>query len=276
MVIDAHLHFWHYDPRADDNWQPAGVLEQNYLPADFYPLLRASGVDGCVAVQAGESLAETEFLLELSRQHPWILGVVGWVDLRAADLPQHLRKWQRAGARVQGVRQITQDLPAGGLLDPAFVHGLRTLHDYGYSYDLLLRHHQLAEALELIGQLPPDMPLVIDHLAKPPVAAGILAPWAADISRHAERPATYVKLSGLVTEADHADWEPEQLYPYCEVILEAFGADRIMYGSDWPVCLLAASYPRQKSAVDEFLAGLCDAGERTAIMGGTAQRFYRV
>ena len=275
-MIDAHQHFWRYDPRADENWQPAGILQQDYLPADLYPLLQAGGVDGCIAVQAGESLAETEFLLELSRQYPWILGVVGWVDLRAADLPRHLRKWQRAGARVRGLRHITQDLPAGGLLDPAFVHGLRTLHDYGYSYDLLLRHHQLAEALELIGRLPPDMPLVIDHLAKPPVAAGVLAPWTADIRRHAERPATYVKLSGLVTEADHTDWEPEQLYPYYAVILEAFGADRIMYGSDWPVCLLATDYVRQMAVVDNFLAIHCGTTEQAAIMGGTAQRFYRV
>jgi L-fuconolactonase len=273
MKIDAHQHFWAYVP-AEYPWIGPGMdrLARDFLPGDLGPLLEAAGLDGCVAVQARQSLAETRWLLELADRHPLIRGVVGWVDLRAADVAEQLRAFADH-PRFVGVRHVVQDEPDREfVLGPEFRRGLRALHDFGLTYDLLLVADQLPAAATLAG-LTPEQPYVLDHLAKPLIKDRRLDPWRIELAALARHGNVCCKLSGMVTEAARDSWQPEDFRPYLEIALEAFGPARLMIGSDWPVCLLAAEYADATGIVTDFIAGLA-AAEQAAIMGGTAQRFY--
>lgn len=276
MRVDAHQHFWKYDP-AEYPWIGEGMqrLACDYLPADLAPLLQAEGLSGSVAVQARQTLEETRWLLSLADEHPAMLGVVGWVDLRSPEVGEQLRELA-THPRFVGVRHVVQDEPDPRfLLGDAFVAGLRQLHGFGLAYDLLLFPQQLPTAVELAGMMP-EQRFVLDHLAKPRIAAdGPLDPWRTDLRALARHPNVSCKLSGLVTEADWRGWKPEDFTPYLEVALEAFGPQRLMYGSDWPVCLLAAEYAEVFGIVDDFIGRLTEA-ERAAILGGNATRFYRL
>lgn len=273
MRVNAHQHFWAYS--ADNYpWIGEGMerLARDYLPADLKPLLAAKGLAGSVAVQARQSLEETRWLLALAAEHPGILGVVGWVDLRSEDVGSQLAEFA-GNPRFVGVRHVVQDEPdVRFLLGEAFVRGLRQLQAHGLTYDLLLFPPQLPAAIDVVGMLP-EQPFVLDHLAKPGIKAGTLDPWRADIQALAKHPNVTCKLSGMVTEAAWQGWKREDFTPYLEVALEAFGPSRLMYGSDWPVCLLAAEYPDVFGIVEDFLGKLGD-DERQQILGGTATRFY--
>jgi L-fuconolactonase len=273
MRVDAHQHFWRYDP-AEYDWIGEGMerLARDYLPADLAPLLTAEGIAGSVAVQARQTIEETRWLLGLAAKHPAILGVVGWVDLRSSEVGEQLREFA-ANPRFVGVRHVVQNEPdVRFLLGEAFVGGLRQLHGFGLTYDLLLFPPQLPAAVELAGMMP-EQPFVLDHLAKPLIKPGILDPWQADLRALACHPNVSCKLSGLVTEAAWQGWKRADFAPYLEVALEAFGPKRLMLGSDWPVCLLAAEYPDVVGIVTEFIARLSDS-EQALILGGTASRFY--
>jgi L-fuconolactonase len=273
MRVDAHQHFWRYDP-AEYDWIGEGMerLARDYLPADLAPLLTAEGIAGSVAVQARQTIEETRWLLGLAAKHPAILGVVGWVDLRSSEAGEQLREFA-ANPRFVGVRHVVQNEPdVRFLLGEAFVGGLRQLHGFGLTYDLLLFPPQLPAAVELAGMMP-EQPFVLDHLAKPLIKPGILDPWQADLRALACHPNVSCKLSGLVTEAAWQGWKRADFAPYLEVALEAFGPKRLMLGSDWPVCLLAAEYPDVVGIVTEFIARLSDS-EQALILGGTASRFY--
>ena len=273
MRVDAHQHFWRYDP-AEYVWIGEGMerLARDYLPADIAPLLTAEGIAGSVAVQARQTIEETRWLLGLAAKHPAILGVVGWVDLRSSEAGEQLREFA-ANPRFVGVRHVVQNEPdVRFLLGEAFVGGLRQLHGFGLTYDLLLFPPQLPAAVELAGMMP-EQPFVLDHLAKPLIKPGILDPWQADLRALACHPNVSCKLSGLVTEAAWQGWKRADFAPYLEVALEAFGPKRLMLGSDWPVCLLAAEYPDVVGIVTEFIARLSDS-EQALILGGTASRFY--
>jgi len=273
MRVDAHQHFWRYDP-AEYDWIGEGMerLARNYLPADLAPLLTAEGIAGSVAVQARQTIEETRWLLGLAAKHPAILGVVGWVDLRSSEVGEQLREFA-ANPRFVGVRHVVQNEPdVRFLLGEAFVGGLRQLHGFGLTYDLLLFPPQLPAAVELAG-MTPEQPFVLDHLAKPLIKPGILDPWQADLRALARHPNVSCKLSGLVTEAAWQGWKRADFAPYLEVALEAFGPKRLMLGSDWPVCLLAAEYPDTVGIVTDFIARLSDS-EQALILGGTASRFY--
>ena len=273
MRVDAHQHFWRYDP-AEYDWIGEGMerLARDYLPADLAPLLTAEGIAGSVAVQARQTIEETRWLLGLAAKHPAILGVVGWVDLRSSDVGEQLREFA-ANPRFVGVRHVVQNEPdVRFLLGEAFVGGLRQLHGFGLTYDLLLFPPQLPAAVELAGMMP-EQPFVLDHLAKPLIKPGTLDPWQADLRALARHPNVSCKLSGLVTEAAWQGWKRADFAPYLEVALEAFGPKRLMLGSDWPVCLLAAEYPDVVGIVTEFIARLSDS-EQALILGGTASRFY--
>lgn len=273
MRVDAHQHFWRYDP-AEYVWIGEGMerLARDYLPADLAPLLTAEGIAGSVAVQARQTIEETRWLLGLAAKHPAILGVVGWVDLRSSDVGEQLREFA-ANPRFVGVRHVVQDEPDERfLLGEAFVGGLRQLHGFGLTYDLLLCPPQLPAAVELAG-MTPEQPFVLDHLAKPLIKPGTLDPWQADLRALARHPNVSCKLSGLVTEAAWQGWRRADFAPYLEVALEAFGPKRLMLGSDWPVCLLAAEYPDVVGIVTDFVARLSDS-EQALILGGTASRFY--
>ena len=273
MRVDAHQHFWRYDP-AEYVWIGEGMerLARDYLPADLAPLLTAEGIAGSVAVQARQTIEETRWLLGLAAKHPAILCVVGWVDLRGSDVGEQLREFA-ANPRFVGVRHVVQNEPdVRFLLGEAFVGGLRQLHGFVLTYDLLLFPPQLPAAVELAGMMP-EQPFVLDHLAKPLIKPGILDPWQADLRALACHPNVSCKLSGLVTEAAWQGWRRADFAPYLEVALEAFGPKRLMLGSDWPVCLLAAEYPDTVGIVTDFIAKLSDS-EQALILGGTASRFY--
>ncbi len=276
MRIDAHQHFWHYSA-AEYPWIGPGMerLARDYLPADLFPQLAAAGLGGSVAVQARQSLAETRWLLDLADAHPLVKGVVGWVDLRGDRVAEELAEFVGRPGFV-GVRHVVQDEPDPRfLLGERFVHGLRTLAPLGLTYDLLLYPPQLPVAVELAGLLP-EQPFALDHLAKPRVrdgAAAALEPWRGDLVALARHGNVTCKLSGLVTEAAWQGWQRSDFTPYLEAALDAFGPGRLMFGSDWPVCLLAAEYADVAGIVSDFL-GRLSAAEQEAILGGTARRFY--
>jgi len=273
MTIDAHQHFWHYS-QVEYPWIGPGMerLASNYLPADLEAVARPLGMDGSIAVQARQSLAESRWLLELAAANAFIRGVVGWVDLRSPTVAADLAPLA-ANSRFIGVRHVVQDEPDPRfLLREDFVHGVRTLHQFGLTYDLLVFPHQLPAAVELAGLLP-EQPFVLDHLGKPLVKAGEIAGWEQDIRALARHGNVCCKLSGLVTEADWQAWQPDDFRRYLDVAVDAFGPDRLMLGSDWPVCLLAAEYGEVLGIVEDFISRLKPA-EQAAIRGKTATRFY--
>ncbi len=275
MKIDAHQHFWTYDPEKLP-WigEDLGVLKNDFLPQDLEPLLQQHGLDGCVAVQASQTELETHFLLDLSADHPFIKGVVGWVDLEAKDLETKLDAYLPF-RKLKGFRHILQDEEDPNyILRPQFLEGISTLGKRGYSYDILVFPHQMPGVLKALEELP-EMPIVLDHIAKPLIKEGKMQPWKDHLIAIAEFPHVYCKLSGMVTENKWRGWKKEEFYPYLEVAIEAFGEDRLMFGSDWPVCLLAASYEEVVEVVKSYYASNSTPG-LDKMMGTNADRFYRL
>ena len=275
MKIDSHQHFWRYAP-AEYPWIGAGMerLARDMLPDDLAPELSATGIDGTIAVQARQSLEETRWLLDLARSNPRIRGVVGWVDLRSSAVQQQLDGLADE-SRLVGVRHVVQDEPDPRfLLGANFVRGLERLGPAGLVYDLLVYPHQLPAAVELAGLLP-EQPFVLDHLAKPRIREAAIDVWKRDIQPLARHENVSCKLSGLVTEAAWRQWRPQDFRPYLETALEAFGPERLMFGSDWPVCLVAADYAEVVGLCRNFVAGL-SAAEQANIWGGTAARVYGI
>ena len=273
MRIDSHQHFWRYQP-ADYPWigERMGVLKRDYLPQELEPLLEASGFDGTIAVQAQQATAETDWLLELADRHAFIRGVVGWADLRSDAAPSELARLARR-AKLVGVRHIVHDEPDDDfLLRADFRRGLARLREHGLVYDLLLFPKHLPRALRVVAELP-DQPFVLDHIGKPANRDGLVSPWREDLRRLADFPNVSCKLSGMVTEARWDAWRPDELYPYLDVVLEAFGASRLMIGSDWPVCTLAGDYARTLGVVVDWAARL-PAADRSGILGWNAARIY--
>ncbi|HTA88534.1 MAG TPA: amidohydrolase family protein [Polyangiaceae bacterium] len=269
--VDAHVHFWRYTPE-EYPWldEPLRALRRDFLPADLEPELKARGVSGVVAVQARQSLLETEWLLELQQQSSSVLGVVGWVDLRTDDVSSVLGRFPS----LCGVRHIAQGEAPGFLLNREFSRGIAALTARDLAYDLLIYENQLSEAAELVDRHPQQR-FVLDHLAKPRIAARELSSWASALRRLAQRPNVWLKISGLVTEADWATWTPNDLEPYLNVALEAFGPERAMCGSDHPVCLAAASYERVQAVVSSFIARLTES-EQAQILAQNAISFYKL
>lgn len=273
MRIDAHQHFWNYsaDEYAWIEPDTMAALARSYGPADLEPHLARHGFSGSVAVQARQHEGENAFLLGLAARAPAIRAVVGWVDLAAPDAAASLERWA-AHDRFRGVRHIAQGEAPGFLLREPFVEGVRLLPRFGLTYDILIYARQLPEAIAFVDRCP-DVSFVVDHAAKPDIRGGAVADWEPAFRALAERPNTCCKLSGLVTEADHARWSAADIEPCLQAALDAFGADRLMFGSDWPVCLLAAGYDRVYDLVASFVFTL-SADEQAAIMGRTASRFY--
>lgn len=250
------------------------AIQRDFLPDDLKPVLDVNGVSGCVAVQADQSEEETFFLLDLAEQHPFIKGVVGWVDLQAANVVERLSYFRRY-PKLKGFRHIVQgEQDLHFLLRPAFLHGVESLGKQGFTYDLLVKPHQLEATLEFVRVLPPQ-PLVIDHLAKPYIQAGEREPWATQMAAIAQHPHVYCKLSGMVTETDWKNWKPADFLFYVRHILQEFGPQRVMFGSDWPVCLVAADYAQVVELVAEAVDNLTDSEQRS-IWHECAADFYRL
>ena len=273
MQIDSHQHFWNYDP-ARDGWitPEMSVLRRDFLPADLLPELRRNGIDGCIAVQAAQTERETEFLLRLAGLHSEIVGVVGWVDLRSPDVPDSLRRFAKH-KKLCGVRHIVQAEPdARFLLQDSFLRGIARLQEFHLTYDILVYPRQLPAAIELAKRYP-EQAFVLDHIAKPEIRAGSREPWTTHIRELAACSNVYCKVSGLITEADWKRWLAAEIFPYLDIVSEAFGSSRLMFGSDWPVCLLAGNYERVLELVCKFTSALSEE-ERTKIFGMNAVRFY--
>jgi L-fuconolactonase len=271
--IDAHQHFWKYSA-AEYGWidDSMAVLRRDFLPADAVREMAGAGVDACVAVQARQSLEETRWLLSLAEDNPRIAGVVGWFDLQSADVWAQLDRFA-AHPKLVGVRHIVQsEADDRFLVRPAFRRGIAQLEAFGLPYDLLVYPRHLPVAAEFVSQFERQR-FVLDHLAKPDIRGGERRIWERDLRRLAAHPNVYAKLSGLVTEADHERWTPAQIRPYLDVAFDCFGAERLMIGSDWPVCIVAADYARTMAVVTDYVATLGRA-DREAVLGGNAQRFW--
>ena len=274
MRIDAHQHFWKYDaiqyPWMKLDWP----IRRDFLPPDLQPLLATAKLDGSIAVQARQSLEETRWLLQLADQYPLLKGVVGWVDLQSEHVEEQLTLLAKH-PRFVGVRHVVQDEPDDRfLLRPEFLRGIGKLKQFNLTYDLLIYPKQLPAAIELVSRFP-GQPFVLDHIAKPFIRDGALPPWREQIRELAQAPNLFCKVSGMVTEANWTNWRKEDFQPYLDVAFAAFSSDRLMFGSDWPVCLLAGSYARVFELVDDYTRQL--PGEaREKFFGDNAARFYRI
>ena len=271
-MIDAHHHFWRYSPQ-EYPWLGESMkkLQRDYLPSDLEAEIRAAGVDGVVSVQARETVEETAWLLELASKDEFIKGVVGWVPLVDEDVAKHLETFAR-DAKFKAVRHVLQGGPEGYMLRDDFNRGVAALHEFALRYDILIFENQLAESAKFVDKHP-DQVFILDHVAKPKIKAGDMSPWRENIKALAKRPNVTCKVSGMATEADWTGWTSQQLKPYFDVVLEAFGPKRLMFGSDWPVCLAATGYKRWVDTVREWAKPLGE-DERERLMGGTAIEAY--
>lgn len=274
MVIDSHQHFWKFDP-VRDGWITADmkIIRRDFLPQDLKPILEKNQIQGCIAVQAAQSEEETGFLLGLAKENPFIKGVVGWVDLRGKNLREKLKYFSRFPL-IKGFRHIIQSEPEGFMSDPAFIRGVSMLAEFGFTYDLLIYHYQLGESLEFLAEVQ-DVRIAIDHIAKPAIRSKESTSWKASLAAAGSFRNVFCKVSGMVTEADWSNWKEEDFIPYLDDVLEIFGPQRIMYGSDWPVCLLAGTYEDQLGVIRSYLSRFT-AEEKGSIMGKNAERFYNL
>jgi L-fuconolactonase len=274
-VIDAHQHFWHYshDTHAWINDEMA-LLKRDFLPDGLQVIYQQNDITGCVAVQAEQSERETDFLLNLASGYDFIKGVVGWVDLCAENIEERLHFYSQF-PKLKGFRHIVQDEPDDNfMLGDAFQYGLSLLQKFGFTYDILIFPKQLPAALQTVEKFP-ELRCVVDHIAKPFIKKGTTPGWEKYMRELASHSNVFCKVSGMVTEADWQNWNQGDFEPWMDVVFDAFGAERMMFGSDWPVCLLAGTYERVKGIVAQYIDRLSEA-EKTAIWGGNARKFYRL
>jgi len=275
LIVDSHQHFWQVG-RFDYPWMTpeVEVLRRDYLPPALASVLNRNGVDKTIVVQASNSLEESRWLLSLAEHNSFIGGVVGWADLQSADIARQLDELV-AQPKFKGVRHLVESEPADDwLIQQNTLNGLRELSSRGLSYDLLV-HTRHLKHVKTVADECPELHLVVDHLAKPPVARAEIDEWAREIKEIASRPNVWCKLSGLITEADWVNWRVEDLQPYVEKVLEYFGPARMMFGSDWPVCLLAASYDQVLDSFEILLNDL-DEKDKRRVFSENAIEFYRI
>lgn len=274
MRVDTHVHFWHYNPVLDE-WitDEMDELQKNFLPQDLFPTLTRNGLDGCIAVQARQTEVETLFMVELAKKYELIKGVVGWVDLRNENIEQRLQYFSQY-PEIKGWRHVVQGEPDGFLLQKDFQRGIRALQPYGYTYDVLIYHHQLKDALEFVAAFP-EQTMIVDHCAKPNVRENKIDEWKRLMMEMGKHPHVSCKLSGLFTEARWRHWKPADFYPYIDAVFEAFGPDRVLYGSDWPVILLSGIYVQWTSLVKKYMENFSEE-DREKVMGGNAIRVYKL
>ncbi len=275
MKIDAHQHFWIFDP-VRDSWidETMHTIRRNFLPADVKALLSNHRIDGCVAVQADQSEDETDFLLASARQHEFIKGVVGWIDLQSPELDSRL-DYYRSFEKLKGFRHILQGkFDQALMLKPAFRKGVGQLQLYNFTYDILIHAEQLRYIPEFVKAFP-DQKFVIDHLAKPDIKNQRTEDWAKHIRLVSQFDNVWCKVSGMVTEADWKNWKAEDFTPYLDIVFDAFGTQRTMYGSDWPVCNLAGGYDQAIGLMQNYTSRL-SADEQADFWGNTAADFYRL
>ena len=275
MTIDSHQHFWNYNP-VRDRWitPEMSVLKKNFVPLELKSILSSNKIEGCVAVQADQSEIENDFLLKLASDNDFIKGVVGWIDFRSENIVEQLSHYATY-KKLKGFRHMVQAEPDNHfLLRPDFMRGISALQPFGFTYDILIYPQHLPVAIEFVKKFP-SQKFVIDHLAKPEIRKGNILGWKKDIQALGALKNVHCKVSGLVTEADWQKWTDTDIKPYLDIVLEVFGVDRLMYGSDWPVCLLAASYEKQLSVITTYIKML-SVEEQNKIMGLNAINFYNL
>lgn len=275
MKIDSHQHFWKYDP-IKDAWitDEMKVIQRDFMPEDLLPLLKEADIDGVVAVQADQSENETLFLLDLLEKHSFIKGVVGWIDFRAENLEERLEYFSQYKA-LKGFRHIVQAEPQDDfLLRDDFCKGISQLKKYGYTYDVLIYPKHVKNAVEFVKRFP-DQPFVVDHIAKPFIKDQIIDDWAKDMQAFASLDHVTCKISGLITEADWVNWKFDHFKKYVDTTLEIFGTDRVMFGSDWPVCLVGASYSQTCEILRQNTLQLSP-DENTRLWGQNCIDFYKL
>lgn len=275
MIIDAHQHFWKYDP-VRDSWitDEMAVLKKDFLPKDLSVIYEANNIKGCVAVQADQSKEETNFLLELASQHDVIKGVVGWIDPSSRNFRDELQAYDKA-KHLKGFRNIIQGEDDDRYFtNKFFLEGFSLLQQSRFTYDILIYHHQLPAAIRFTERFP-DQKFIVDHCAKPAIKHAQIKQWKKDMKVMAENPNVYCKLSGLVTEADWKGWNYQQISPYLDIAGEYFGTDRLCFGSDWPVCLLAAKYEKVLEVITNFCRQVSEI-EKEKIWAGNAIKFYQL
>ena len=275
LRIDSHQHFWKYDPLRH-SWinEDMVVLKRDFLPKDLAPILNLHDFDGCIVVQADQAEQENEFLLNLAGRNDFIKGIVGWVDLRSPDLEGRLEYYQQF-PKMKGFRHVLQDEEQRDLmLTKNFMNGINSLSNVGFTYDILIHEDQLIYAEKLVAANP-DQRFVIDHIAKPRIRDKKVDLWKNNIIAIAKHNNVYCKLSGMVTEADWRNWKPEDFHPYLETVINAFGMDRVMYGSDWPVCNLVCSYEEMLKVLIQYFSQYSEE-DNMKIFGGNATKFYQI
>jgi L-fuconolactonase len=274
-IIDAHQHFWKFDPQRD-GWitEEMKDLQRDFLPVDIEKTFAENRIIGSVVVQADPSENENHFLLDLADQYSFIKGVVGWIDLESKELEEKL-KYYKLFSRLRGFRNLLQgEKQRDSLLNPDFKRGIGLLNKYGFSYDLLILPDQLEFAEKLVAAYP-DQRFVIDHLAKPQIKQRNISAWKSSIQSFAPCQNVYCKISGMVNEADWDNWKQDDFSPYIETVLEIFGTKRVMFGSDWPVCLLAGNYHEVKKIVEDYF-NTFSVEEQSDFFGGNAMTFYQL
>jgi len=274
MIIDTHVHFWKYD-KVRDAWitNEMKILRQDYLPEHLITTLKRNGVDGCVAVQAGQSEYETHFLIELAKTHPEIKGVVGWIDLQDKNAEERLAFFSQYSI-IKGWRHIVQSEPDDFLSREDFQRGIAALAPYNCTYDILIYHHQLKPALEFVSKFSKQK-FVIDHCAKPDIGNKKIDEWKVLMKEMAQHQNVYCKLSGLFTETKWKQWSAGDFYPYLDVAVEAFGVNRLIFGSDWPVILLSGMYVQWKSLLEKYMENFSEE-DRLKVLGENAIQFYNL
>ena len=273
--IDAHQHYWKFDP-IRDSWitDDMAVIQRDFMPDDLEPILQKHKLEGCVVVQSDQSEEETLFQVSNSEQYSFIKGVVGWTDLRAPDVQERLSEYSQYN-KLKGFRHVLQgEQDRALMLNPDFKRGIAALSEFGFTYDILIFPDQLKYSRELAAAFP-DQLFVVDHIAKPAIKAGTLEGWQQDIKALATLDNVYCKISGMVTEADWKHWTEADFRPYIDTVTEAFGIKRIMFGSDWPVCQVAGGYDRMIGIVKHYFASF-SADEQALFFGGNATSFYQL
>ena len=275
LKIDSHQHFWKYEESMSD-WITAdmAVLRRDFMPADLEPILKESGIDGCVAVQVNQSQEENLFQLTSALSHDFIKGVVGWVNLQATDIAEQLEELSKH-VKLKGFRHILQgEQDRSLMLKPKFLNGIKALAKHGFTYDILIYPDQLMYVPDFLSQFP-DQRFVIDHIAKPEIKTRNIDDWAEGIKALQKYDNLFCKVSGMVTEADWSGWKPEDFDPYLDIVFETFGARRVMFGSDWPVCLPAGEYKDVVSLAGNYIEKLTT-NEQSLFWGGNAMEFYNL
>lgn len=271
MIIDSHQHFWKYNP-VTHGWidDSMAKIRRDFTPTDLQPILETNGIDGCIAVQADQTESETEYLLDCAKEHYFIKGVVGWVDLMAPNVEARLANFAQHKS-LKGIRHIVQSEPNDFMLRSEFQSGIAKLNQFGLTYDILIYPQQLDAAIALVQKYP-DQQFVLDHIAKPSISKGMDKAWKSKIKALGELENLYCKVSGMVTETEEFRWNVDDFKVFLDVVTQAFGVDRLMYGSDWPVCLVAASYKEVLSIIKNYFSD----EELANIMGLNACKFYHL